>query len=186
MIDSSKLISQAVAWRALSRNLPRFSVGSSQVCTAVLVNANSAWWRRIGTNTKHWHAPCPMSEKVTSQLLSISGQLEFAGPINPANMRRVWRGGGPWVPFMGTSGNWRPSQGCARHGLGTMQFCGFGLGDACVDGGAPRSVAGRRAASVLGRSASGLARRLALGRLCGDLVALPRTPCKVLSSQKGG
>ena len=38
MIDSSKFISQAVAWRALYRNLPRFSVGSSQVCTVVLVH----------------------------------------------------------------------------------------------------------------------------------------------------
>ena len=37
-----------------------------------------------------------------------------------------------------------------------MQLCGFGLRDAGVDGGAPRSEAGRRAVSVLGRSVSGL------------------------------
>ena len=108
MIDSSKLISHAVAWRALSRNLLRFSVGSSQVCTVVLVHCQ----QRVVATHRH-------KNKALARALSHvrESDITTAFHIRPARVRGSNQSGksasglARWRALGATSGNWRPSKG---------------------------------------------------------------------------
>ena len=102
MIDSSKLISQAVAWRALSRNRPRFSVGSSQVCTVVLVHCQ----QRVVATHRH-------TNKALARALSHvrESDITAAFHLRPARLRgsnqpgKSASGLARWRALGATSGN---------------------------------------------------------------------------------